>query len=121
MRACVALWFLLAGGDLGLVHGCPMHDGMHAASASSHRAAGHAGMGEHHHQSSQHPASHACTCVGACSAPAAVAAVSGTPVVLAAIALHAAPAPLGDAGVTLAGPAPHELPFANGPPVVRTA
>jgi hypothetical protein len=124
LRAVLALWFALAGGELGLVHGCPMHDtaGGHGpvhGMAMRHHAPSHVGHPPASQDGTTPTPSHACTCVGACSATGALVAPVPAPAV--AVARYAFSARAAWPGVpAVAAPrGAHVLPFGNGPPPVR--
>ncbi|MDB4886726.1 MAG: hypothetical protein JWN79_2164 [Gemmatimonadetes bacterium] len=131
LRACLALWFALAGAELGMVHACPQHGGAggHQHSESSAQAAaGTHGMSHGAHASvpaagatsgtDRSPAApHACTCVGACAAASGAAALAPSHTVPPTATISAADVAIhGDARDASGGRSAHVLPFGNGPP-----
>ena len=117
LAAMVAVWLALVLGEPGLVHHhCPMHDGGSASSA----AAGHAAHGEQHAPGGGH-GRHLCTCVGACTASGAAAALVSSPEVPGAIVVAATCRPIPPAGAAAPPRRSFALPFANGPPSMRVA
>jgi hypothetical protein len=131
--ALLNLLFLLAWGEPASAHPCPMHDGaaLMAATgpgtpapvAAAHAAAHAAGHG-HHDAAAALPAtapahggdaSHACQCLGDCSAASAAALPGAVAVRWQGIVRHAAEPPAAQPGTPRAA-SPRLLPFANGPP-----
>ena len=117
-----ALWLAAALAEVGPLGACPKHGhhGIAAPSASHGAHQSHAaGMGATPTRS--HPAdqSHAaCTCLGLSCCAAAVA-LPGAPTALVPVTERQVDVALWPyANVTVAR-APHVLPFANGPPVIR--
>jgi hypothetical protein len=106
------LWLAFAIADPGVLHSCPMHGGMPAATSLSH-AAGHA-----HHHAPQAPEHHhgACTCIGACTAATAIfAPTAATTIALGTIVDTHVATPAFESRVS-ARDAQYRLPFSNGPP-----
>lgn len=145
-----ACWFVLLVSEPALVHSCPMHDGAVMATAGiadappsssaptsgtatgSHEMAGHAEHAAHgamaagesqgvsEQPADQHSGGHPCTCLGDCSASAAIVVADAPRLAWLAGVL--------DVDVAIEAPehaAPawraHVLPFANGPPSLTHA
>ena len=112
LAALLAPWFaFLVAEPATVMHRCPMHDGIMAASAMH-------GMAAHgHDRSPTAPAHHHCTCIGGCTAAGA----TGLPaprVVLRVAIVTATPRNPGlPEHVYLPLAAEHARPFANAPPL----
>ena len=110
LAAMMAVWLAVVLGEpAALHHHCPMHDGPAPA------AMAHGGHAEHHAPAPEH-GSHACTCLGTCSAGGTAAVPASAPAILASTAWSTAPAPRDRRPLILPRRA-FALPFANGPPV----
>jgi hypothetical protein len=108
----VAVWFVLAVGELPAVHPCPVHSGAPGAGTV---ATDHGAHGAHTAQPGSGEAEpHTCTCIGHCTAASALAATAVPRVAPVAVTQVHRASPVARGIVPLHSP--HSQPFANGPP-----
>jgi hypothetical protein len=117
LAALMAVWFTINMVEPAWLHACPVHDGLVVTATASHHTGGES-HGSHHaasHEDANAPGeSHQCSCLGACTAAAIVAAPVSS---LIGTVEHRAAAPGLPEYYHPVLDRAHELPFANGPPL----
>jgi len=116
--ACLAVWFVLCVTEpVAAMHHCPMHDGVAGVMVMPNGQMM-AGMAQPSHHPGQPPApAHQCTCIGDC-AGASFAGLPALSISLGRVVVQTVRTETPTAPVAYPAPAPHALPFANGPPAI---